>query len=61
MWILTGYLIPLRLHGIIRDQFPPEKLPIRVGVFSSMYAAGSVVGLAVGLIVACDVYIAKTI
>ena len=34
--------------GIIRDQFPKEKLAIGVGVFSSMFAAGSVVGLAVG-------------
>ena len=34
--------------GIIRDQFPIEKLAIGVGVFSSMFAAGSVVGLAVG-------------
>jgi MFS family permease len=34
--------------GIIRDQFPIEKLVVGVGVFSSMFAAGSVVGLAVG-------------
>jgi MFS family permease len=34
--------------GIIRDQFPQEKLAIGVGIFSSMFAAGSVVGLAVG-------------
>jgi MFS family permease len=34
--------------GIIRDQLPKEKLAIGVGVFSSMFAAGSVVGLAVG-------------
>ena len=34
--------------GIIRDQFPKEKLAIGVGVFSSMFAAGSVVGLALG-------------
>src|SRR6478752_2721581 len=34
--------------SIIRDQFPREKLAIGVGVFSSMFAAGSVVGLAVG-------------
>src|SRR5947208_17015014 len=33
--------------GIIRDQLPKEKLAIGVGVFSSMFAAGSVVGLAV--------------
>jgi MFS family permease len=34
--------------GILRDQLPKEKLAIGVGVFSSMFAAGSVVGLAVG-------------
>ena len=34
--------------GIIRDQLPKEKLAIGVGVFSSMFVAGSVVGLAVG-------------
>ena len=34
--------------GIIRDQLPMDKLAIGVGVFSSMFAAGSVVGLAVG-------------
>ena len=34
--------------GIIRDQFPSDKLAIGVGVFSSMFAAGSVVGLALG-------------
>lgn len=34
--------------GIIRDQLPKEKIAIGVGVFSSMFAAGSVVGLAVG-------------
>jgi MFS family permease len=34
--------------GIIRDQFPKEKLAIGVGVFSSMFAAGSVVGLVLG-------------
>src|SRR5215467_13180085 len=34
--------------GIVRDQLPKEKLAIGVGIFSSMFAAGSVVGLAVG-------------
>ena len=34
--------------GIIRDQFPREKLAIGVGVFSSMFAAGSVIGLGLG-------------
>ncbi len=34
--------------GIIRDQLPKEKLAIGIGLFSSMFAAGSVVGLAIG-------------
>jgi MFS family permease len=34
--------------SIVRDQFPPEKLAIGVGTFSAMFAAGSVVGLAIG-------------
>ncbi len=34
--------------GITRDQLPKEKLAIGIGLFSSMFAAGSVVGLAVG-------------
>jgi len=34
--------------SIIRDKFPPEKLAIGVGIFSAMYAGGSVVGLSVG-------------
>jgi MFS family permease len=34
--------------GIIRDQLPKEKLAVGIGIFSSMFAAGSVVGLAVG-------------
>src|SRR5215217_2664785 len=34
--------------GIIRDQFPAQKLAISVGIFSSMFAAGSVVGIAIG-------------
>ncbi|MGA8843792.1 MAG: MFS transporter [Nitrososphaeraceae archaeon] len=34
--------------GIIRDQLPKEKLAVGVGIFSSMFAAGSVVGLALG-------------
>ncbi len=34
--------------GIIRDQFPVQKLAISVGIFSSMFAAGSVVGIAIG-------------
>src|SRR3954469_25809160 len=41
-------LIIPKAIGIIRDQLPKEKLAIGVGVFSSMFAAGSVVGLAVG-------------
>lgn len=34
--------------GIIRDQFPISKIAIGVGIFSSMFAAGSVVGIAIG-------------
>jgi MFS family permease len=34
--------------GIIRDQLPKEKISIGVGVFSSMFAASSAVGLVVG-------------
>jgi MFS family permease len=34
--------------GIIRDQLPKDKLSIGVGIFSSMFAAGSVVGLGIG-------------
>jgi MFS family permease len=34
--------------GIIRDQLPKEKIAIGIGLFSSMFAAGSVVGLAIG-------------
>ena len=34
--------------GIIRDQFPMSKIAIGIGVFSSMFAAGSVVGMAIG-------------
>jgi MFS family permease len=34
--------------GIIRDQFPPSKIAIGVGIFSSMFAAGAVVGMGIG-------------
>ncbi len=34
--------------GIIRDEFPIQKLAIGVGIFSSMFAAGAVVGIAIG-------------
>jgi MFS family permease len=34
--------------GIIRDQSPKERLAIAVGIFTSMSAAGSVVGLVLG-------------
>ena len=34
--------------GIIRDQFPVSKIAIGIGIFSSMFAAGSVVGIAIG-------------
>jgi MFS family permease len=34
--------------SLLRDTFPPAKLAIAVGVFGSMYSAGSVVGLLIG-------------
>jgi MFS family permease len=34
--------------GIIKDQFPQEKLSIAVGIFTSMSAVGSVIGLVIG-------------
>ncbi len=34
--------------GIIRDQFPKSKLAIGQGIITSMFAAGAVIGLAVG-------------
>jgi MFS family permease len=34
--------------GIIRDQLPKDKLSVGVGIFSSMFAAGSVIGLGLG-------------
>ncbi len=40
-------MLPLAF-GMIRDQFPRNKLAIGVGIFSSMFAGGSVVGLVAG-------------
>jgi MFS family permease len=40
-------IFPIAL-GMIRNQLSNDKLAIGVGIFSSMFAAGSVVGLAVG-------------
>ncbi|MGN6349808.1 MAG: MFS transporter, partial [Candidatus Nitrosocosmicus sp.] len=34
--------------GIIRELLPAQKLAIGVGIFTSMFAAGSVIGLALG-------------
>jgi MFS family permease len=34
--------------GLIREQFPKEKLAISQGIISSMFAGGSVLGLAIG-------------
>jgi MFS family permease len=34
--------------GIIRDRLPKDKLSVGVGIFSSMFAAGSVIGLGLG-------------
>ena len=40
-------MIPIAF-GIVRDQFPPEKLSISQGIFTAMFGAGVVLGLAVG-------------
>lgn len=37
--------------SIIRDQFPMEKISITTGIITSMFAAGSVVGLSVGSLI----------
>ena len=37
--------------GIIRDQFPREKISIGQGVISSMFASGAVIGLTIGGII----------
>ena len=34
--------------SIIRDKFPPEKLAITVGIFSSTLSGGAVIGLIIG-------------
>lgn len=34
--------------GIIRDNFEPEKLAVAQGIFSSMFSAGAVIGVAIG-------------
>jgi MFS family permease len=34
--------------GIIRDKFAPEKLAVAQGIFSSMFSAGAVIGVALG-------------
>ncbi|HEV8387066.1 MAG TPA: MFS transporter [Nitrososphaera sp.] len=34
--------------SLLRDTFPPAKLPLAIGVFGSAYSAGSVVGLLAG-------------
>jgi MFS family permease len=40
-------IFPIAL-GMIKNQLPNDKVAIGVGIFSSMFAAGSVIGLAVG-------------
>ena len=40
--------------GIVRDQFPREKISIGQGVITSMFASGAVIGLAVGGIIIQD-------
>ena len=37
--------------GIIRDQFPREKVSIAQGVITSMFATGAVIGLSIGGII----------
>jgi MFS family permease len=37
--------------GIVRDQFPREKISIGQGIITSMFASGAVMGLAVGGII----------
>jgi MFS family permease len=34
--------------GIIRDKFEPKKLAVAQGIFSSMFSAGAVIGVAIG-------------
>ena len=34
--------------GIIRDKFASEKLAVAQGIFSSMFSAGAVIGVAIG-------------
>jgi MFS family permease len=40
--------------GMIRDQFPREKISIGQGVITSMFASGAVMGLTVGAIIVQD-------
>ncbi|HEY6883031.1 MAG TPA: MFS transporter [Nitrososphaeraceae archaeon] len=40
--------------GIVRDQFPREKISIGQGIITSMFASGAVIGLAVGGIIVQD-------
>ena len=37
--------------SIIRDQFPRERISITTGIITSMFAAGSVIGLSVGALI----------
>ncbi len=37
--------------GIVRDQFPKEKISIAQGAITSMFAAGSVIGLSIGAVI----------
>jgi len=40
-------VIPISF-SIIRNKFPEDKLPLAMAIFTSMYAAGTVIGVAVG-------------
>ena len=44
----VGFAAVPAAFSLLRDTFPPAKLAIAVGVFGSMYSAGSVVGLLAG-------------
>src|ERR671931_868506 len=47
----TGMSMFAIAFGIVRDQFPREKISIGQGVITSMFASGAVIGLAVGGII----------
>jgi MFS family permease len=55
MWHFACTCITYRAAGlfaevlsIIRDKFPQEKLAVAQGIFSSMFLAGALIGVAIG-------------